>query len=66
VSDQLTLDLDAGKPNPNGHLFNDDGTPKRLLWCSDTARKGGPCPYIGAKAKFMPGGVCCKTLAARA
>lgn len=49
--------------NPNAHLFNEDGSPKRLLWCSDSARMGGPCPYTGARLKHRPAGGCCKDLA---
>lgn len=60
---QLSLDLGDAPVNPNAHLFNPDGTPRRLLWCSDTARMGGPCPYLGERARFRPAGGCCKSLA---
>jgi hypothetical protein len=62
---QLALDLEPDRPSPNAHFFNADGSPKRLLWCSDSARLGGPCPYVGAKARFRPAGGCCKDLAVR-
>lgn len=66
MSGQLSLDLSGGEPapaNPNAWMFNADGSPRRLLWCSDTARMGGPCPYVGAKARYRPPGGCCKDLA---
>lgn len=50
--------------NPNAHLYDEHGKPRRLLWCSDTARMGGPCPYTGERARFRPTGGCCKDLAA--
>jgi hypothetical protein len=56
---QLSLDDAVDRPNPNAHLFDADGNPRHLLWCSDSARKGGPCPYVGEKARFRPA-VCCK------
>lgn len=52
-----------GCSNPNLAMFDENGDPKRLLWCSDTARKGGPCPYVGERARFRPAGGCCKDLA---
>lgn len=63
MAGQLTLDdLAPAPPNPNAHLFDADGKPRRLLWCSDSARKGGPCPYLGEKARFRPAGGCCKDI----
>jgi hypothetical protein len=59
---QLQLELEAPRPSPNAWMFNADGSPKRLLWCSDTARLGGPCPYTGERARFRPAGGCCKDL----
>ena len=60
---QLALPLygpnKAPPPNPNAWMFNRDGSPKRLLWCSDGARQGGPCPYAAGE---VPLGVCCKDL----
>lgn len=61
---QLALAESAPAPNPNADLFDESGRPRRLLWCSDSARMGDPCPYTGEKARFMPEGGCCKTLAA--
>jgi hypothetical protein len=55
VSDQLDLfhqPDDPPAPNPNADFFNEDGSPKRLLWCSDTVRiafnrgEDAPCPYL--------------------
>jgi hypothetical protein len=52
---QLSLDDAVDRPNPNAHLFDADGKPRRLLWCSDSARLGGPCPYDDpARARFAP------------
>jgi hypothetical protein len=60
---QLSLDDAVDRPNPNAHLFDADGKPRRLLWCSDSARLGGPCPYDDpARARFAPAGPCCKTI----
>lgn len=59
---QLSL-LDEGKPNVNTAFFNADGSPRRLFWCSDGARLGGPCPFVGEKEKHRPMGGCCKDLA---
>lgn len=67
---QLSLELERPAPNPNADWFNEAGTPKRLLWCSDTIRIGWtkgvdvPCPYLGDRARFRPAGGCCKDLAA--
>jgi hypothetical protein len=47
--------------NPNLWMFDAEGNPRRLLWCSDSARLGGPCPYVDGEA---PAGGCCKELAA--
>lgn len=62
MTDQLRLELTPRVPNPNAHFFNADGSPKRLLWCSDSARLGGPCPYLGDRARFRPAGGCCKDI----
>jgi hypothetical protein len=61
---QLALDFDPGRPNPNAAFLNADGTPKRLLWCSDEARLGGPCPYAtgSGRERFKPDGPCCKEI----
>lgn len=42
-------------------LFNADGTPRRLLWCSDDVRRDPslPCPYVDGLA---PCGECCKAI----
>lgn len=45
--------------NPNAWMFTRDGKPKRLMWCTDDAHLGGPCPYEG---RDVPLGVCCKAL----
>lgn len=66
MSEQLALDLEPRAPNPNAWMFDEQGRPRRLLWCSDTARLGGPCPYVGDRARFMPAGGCCKDLVRRA
>lgn len=48
---QLALDVEPAQPNPNAWMFHADGSPKRLLWCSDTVRiafhrgEPAPCPY---------------------
>lgn len=74
---QLALQLEPPQANPNAHFFNADGSPKRLLWCSDSARLGGPCPYLEPRPSLsepgttlppigrdrMPAGGCCKDLA---
>lgn len=53
--------------NPNiGKWIDGEGRPLRLLWCSDSARMGGPCPYVGDRARFMPAGGCCKAIGAAA
>lgn len=62
MSGQLSLELDGPVENPNAHMFTADGRPRRLMWCSDDARLGGPCPYKGAKGKYRPAGGCCKKL----
>jgi hypothetical protein len=66
VTDQLDLGLEIprepAKPSANAHLFDENGRMRRLLWCSDDARLGGSCPYVGEKARFMPEGGCCKDL----
>lgn len=56
---------DTGSASASGLASRDRGTPPRLLWCSDTARLGGACPYTGDRAKHRPAGGCCKDLAAR-
>lgn len=62
---QLSLEDSVDRPNPNAHLFDREGKPRRLMWCSDRVRialsKGEPaeCPYVGEKARFRPA-VCCK------
>lgn len=61
---QLQLELEPRQPNPNAHLF-EHGQPRRLLWCSDTARLGGACPHAGERERFRPAGGCCKDLAGR-
>lgn len=65
--EQLRLEFGATHPapNPNARFFGPDGEPRRLLWCSDSARMGGPCPYLGDKERFMPRGGCCKDLVER-
>lgn len=51
MAEQLSLELEPRQPNPNAHFFNEDGTAKRLMWCSDTVRiafnagEPAPCPY---------------------
>lgn len=66
MNEQLSLDSEVPAANPNAWMFNADGTPRKLLWCSDSVRiawrKGLElsCPYEGERARFMPGGVCCK------
>lgn len=43
---QLTLDVDPPRPpNPNAWIFDNVGRPRWLLWCRDSARLGGRCPY---------------------
>lgn len=59
MAEQLQLEVEPRAPDPNAWMFNADGSPKRLLWCSDDARGGGPCPYAG---RAVPCGVCCKEL----
>lgn len=61
---QLSLDFELERPNSNAAFFNPDGSPKRLLWCSDEARLGGPCPYRpgSGKERFHPPGPCCKEI----
>jgi hypothetical protein len=67
-----------GCTNPNLAFFNDDGSPRRLLWCSDSARLGGPCPYTEPRVSradgsllppiglaLMPAGGCCKDIVSR-
>lgn len=61
-SGQLAFVLDLPAPNPNRALLDDHGRPRWLLWCSDGARMGGPCPYTGPRARFRPAGGCCKQL----
>lgn len=69
---QLSLDLTPAAPNPNAGLYNGDGTPKKVLWCNDTVRiafnrgETAACPYVGARARFRPGGSCCLDLARQA
>lgn len=42
----------------NTHLFNDDGTPKRLMWCCDRVRIGWdngidvPCPFTQGRVSY--------------
>ncbi len=60
--EQLALDVDEPLPSPNAWMFDESGRPRRLLWCSDNARKGGPCPYVGDREQFRPAGGCCKDL----
>jgi hypothetical protein len=45
MSGQLTLDVEPPRPNPNAGWFDNVGRPRRLLWCSDSPRLGGRCPY---------------------
>lgn len=60
-SGQLSLDL----PEPERKPLPPPPPVPRLLWCSDDARLGGPCPYLGERARFRPDGGCCKDLTAR-
>lgn len=59
---QLSLDDTVARPNPNAHMFDREGKPRRLLWCGDAARMGKGCPYVGGKARFRPFGGCCLDL----
>lgn len=59
---QLSLDDAVARPNPNAHMFDREGKPRRLMWCSDAARMGKGCPYVGEKARFRPPGGCCLDL----
>lgn len=65
VTGQLALELEPPAANPNARFFNGDGTPRRLLWCSDVVaaavRAGGdpPCPYEGRENPCPP---CCKSV----
>lgn len=69
---QLSLDLTPAAPNPNAHLYNEDGTAKKLLWCSDSVRisfhrgEAAACPYVGGRERFRPGGGCCLDLVQQA
>jgi hypothetical protein len=65
VNAQLQLELEVHEPNPNTDFFDSSGKPRRLLWCSDSARMGGPCPYVGDRARFLPAAGCCKDIRAR-
>lgn len=59
MSDQLRMDLEPRRENPNAALFHPDGSPRRLLWCSEDpeVRSGvKPCPYLG---RPVPCGECC-------
>jgi hypothetical protein len=51
--EQLALELDGPTTpaaNPNAHLFDAAGNPRRLLWCSDTVRSPGtPAPTHRAR-----------------
>lgn len=64
MTEQLALELEPPTPNPNAWMFNADGTPRKLMWCSDTVRiawrRGEelPCPYPDRP----PGGECCKEI----
>lgn len=55
-----------GCANPMiGRWMDRFGRPLRLLWCSDTARLGGACPYTGGlPAAFAASGGCCKDIVA--
>jgi hypothetical protein len=59
---QLSLFAELPPSPPNAHLLRADGTPRRLLWCSDSVRMahhaGEPvrCPYQGRR---VPCGECC-------
>lgn len=59
---QLTLDDAVERPNPNAHMLDREGQPRRLMWCSDGARLGRGCPYLGERARFRPAGGCCVEL----
>lgn len=65
---QLSLDDAVARPNPNAHLFDREGKPRRLMWCSDRVRialsKGEPveCRYVGEQARYRPDGGCCLDL----
>lgn len=66
MTEQLQLELDPRRVNPNAHLFDEHGQPRRLLWCSDAVRiRGAPCPYRGEYVRFRPPGGCCLDLAER-
>jgi hypothetical protein len=59
VAEQLSFQLETPAPNANAGWFKPDGTPRRLLWCSDDpeVRSGvKPCPYEGRR---VPCGECC-------
>lgn len=69
MTEQLALDLaPATAPeteNPNAYFFTPSGEPRRLMWCSDSARLTGICSYIEDKARFRPHGGCCLDLEGR-
>lgn len=59
---QLALELEPPRPNPNAHFFNEDGSPRRLMWCSDSVRiawrKGVEvgCPYTDPRPSLADPG----------